>query len=166
MIVLKAILLFIVFCILAFGVMSVQYLVLREKREKISFLESFNLTGFPILTFKSGEYKVNFLLDSGANGCSIDKSVLEYIPHKKADYHQRQHYVGGETKILEVCEIVFSYKDNEYKGTFLVGDYSEHFNAIKDTTGVTIHGIIGTDFFSSYNYVLDFAEMIAYSKNK
>ena len=166
MIALKCAFVLILLVIIVGGILSVTYIVRKSKADKISFLESFHLTGFPILTFLVGEHKVNFLLDSGANGCSIDESVLEYIPHKKASYKQHQHYVGGESKLLEACELTFHYRDHEYKGDFLIGDYSEHFNAIKSSTGVTIHGIIGTDFFSSYNYVLDFAEMVAYSKKR
>ena len=41
---------------------------------------------------------------------------------------------------------------------------SDAFGHIKKDTGVTVHGIIGSLFFNEFKYVLDFDELIAYSK--
>ena len=43
---------------------------------------------------------------------------------------------------------------------------SEAFKKIKDGNGATIHGLIGNSFMQKYKYVLDFDEMVAYSKHK
>ena len=40
------------------------------------------------------------------------------------------------------------------------------FTSIKNETGVTLHGLIGNSFMQKYKYVLDFDEMVAYSKHK
>jgi hypothetical protein len=40
----------------------------------------------------------------------------------------------------------------------------EAFGHMKQDTGVTLHGIIGSKFFNKFKYVLDFDELIAYSK--
>ena len=41
----------------------------------------------------------------------------------------------------------------------------EAFGNIKKETGVTIHGILGSDFFTRYKYVLDFDKLIFYKKS-
>ena len=43
-------------------------------------------------------------------------------------------------------------------------DMSSSFDVIKRSTGVNIHGILGTAFFNKYKYILDFDKLIAYSK--
>ena len=43
-------------------------------------------------------------------------------------------------------------------------DMTAAFGSIKKETGVTIHGILGAKFFNEFKYVLDFKELIAYSK--
>jgi hypothetical protein len=45
-------------------------------------------------------------------------------------------------------------------------DISQTLIALKEEYGVTVHGLLGTGFFTKYKYILDFNEMIAYSKSK
>lgn len=136
----------------------------RNRVDKMSFLESYNLVGLPVITFEANGKKFNFILDSGATGCSIDKSVLENIETGNPIYHQEQYGLGSNFGKLPCYRLKFLYKDKEYEGDFLAGDYSSHYDMIKKEFGVTIHGIIGTDFFKKHQYVIDFAEMVAYSK--
>ena len=35
---------------------------------------------------------------------------------------------------------------------------------IESSTGITIHGLLGTDFLQKYNYVIDFDSLEVYSK--
>ena len=42
---------------------------------------------------------------------------------------------------------------NNYSEKFQVVDMSSAFNAIKQDTGVTIHGILGNSFFENYGYL-------------
>ena len=47
----------------------------------------------------------------------------------------------------------------------MISDLDKPFNNIKKESGVTIHGILGNNFFKKYKYVLDFDKLIAYSKD-
>lgn len=146
--------------------MWIKRLLKRNLPNKMSFWESYYLVGLPVITFEANGNKFNFILDSGATGCSIDKSVLKYFDVGKPIYHQEQYGLGSDLGKLPCYKLKFLYKGKEYEGEFLAGDYSNHYDMIKSEYGVTIHGIIGTDFFKKYQYVIDFAEMVAYSKNK
>ena len=57
-----------------------------------------------------------------------------------------------------------SYKDKDYEYPYVMQDMKAAFGSIKKETGVTIHGILGAKFFNEFKYVLDFKELIAYSK--
>ena len=63
-----------------------------------------------------------------------------------------------------VVEMELSYRDNVYKEEFQVVDMSAAFGAIKQESGVVLNGILGNSFFTKYRYVLDFKDLIAYSK--
>ena len=52
---------------------------------------------------------------------------------------------------------IVAYDSTEYNKDEIV-------SAIKNATGVTIHGVIGNKFMQKYKYILDFDKMIAYSK--
>ena len=136
----------------------------KKKPDKISFLQSYYLIGLPIVTFETNGHRFNFILDSGATGCSIDKSILKHIDVGEPIHYQEQYGLGSNLGKLPCYKLKFTYKDKEYEGEFLAGDYSDHYDMIKKEFGVTIHGIIGTDFFKKHQYVIDFAEMVAYSK--
>ena len=145
--------------------MWIKRLLRKSKADKMSFLEAYNLIGLPIITFEAGDKKLNFILDSGATGCSIDKSVLKYVDAGKPVHFQEQYGLfGSAPEKLPCYKLKFTYKGKEYEGRFLAGDYSDHYDMIKREFGVTVHGIIGTDFFKQHQYVIDFAEMVAYSK--
>jgi hypothetical protein len=46
----------------------------------------------------------------------------------------------------------------------MVVDLKDAFDNIKSEHGVTIYGILGSDFLSKYKYILDFKDNIAYIK--
>ena len=70
----------------------------------------------------------------------------------------------GKRRLVKACRICLSYKGGQYEYDYLISDMKDAFTNIKQTTGVTLHGILGSKFFNTYKYVLDFDKMIAYSK--
>lgn len=130
----------------------------------MSFKEAMALAELPIVTFKCKGKSVNFILDTGANNSVIHKDIakkLQLVP------------TGEKTKItgmtssvddIEVAEIELFHNNKKYKDTVQMMDLGVVLKQIKKTTGVTAHGIIGSGFFANNKYVLDFKDMIAYSK--
>lgn len=138
---------------------------LEEKvSNTMSFREALALAELPVVTFYQGDKKLNLLLDTGANISIIDKEVASTINTKKTPRVSKITGIGGSVKDVAIVDIVLQYKNNTFKDGFQVTDMSSTFSAIKNTTGVTIHGIIGNRFMQKYKYILDFNKMIAYSK--
>jgi hypothetical protein len=135
-----------------------------KKKDTISFKQAFELTELPIVTFYQGSNKFNFLLDTGSNDNIIDKNILDKVEHTVLEQSSSLYGLEGNKQKVELCEIVLSYKNHNYKYRYLVNDMSTPFGMLKQETGVTLHGIIGSKFFNEFKYVLDFAELIAYSK--
>ena len=136
----------------------------KHLKNRISFKESMDLVDLPIITFYSNNTKLNFLLDTGSDSSYINHSVLQNLKFTKTD---KKHYViGMEGSPVEsfICSIDISYKDKIFTEEFSVCDLDRAFTTVKQETGVQIHGILGSKFFKKYRYIIDFNELIAYTK--
>lgn len=138
--------------------------IFNNNSNAISFKQGFDLTELPICTFYQGEKKFNFLLDTGSNSCIIDSNVLDQIKSTVINTKTSLYGLEGTKIDVSMCKIALDYKDNTYEFEYLIKDMGEPFNNIKQDTGVTLHGILGSKFFNKFKYVLDFDELIAYSK--
>ena len=138
---------------------------LEEKvSNTMSFREALALAELPVVTFYQGDKKLNLLLDTGANISIIDKEVASTISTKETPRVSKITGIGGSVKDVAIVDIILQYKNNTFEDGFQVTDMSSTFSAIKNATGVTIHGIIGNKFMQKYKYILDFDKMIAYSR--
>jgi len=138
--------------------------IFRPRSKPISFQQGLDLTGLPVVTFCQGEKKLNFILDTGSTDNIIDSGVLENVAHSVSRKKSSVFGMEGKGNVVPICSITLSYKDDDYTYDYLVCDMASAFSKIKETNGVTVHGIIGSKFFRKFRYVLDFNELIAYSK--
>lgn len=132
--------------------------------DAMSFQNSMDLAELPVVTFRQGDKKINFLLDTGSNNCVIDSNILKSIDHKMLGVETNILGLEGNAQKTGVCTIKMSYKDKEYEYPYVIQDMSAAFDSIKKETGVTVNGMLGSKFFNEFKYVLDFDELIAYSK--
>lgn len=132
--------------------------------DAMSFQNSMDLAELPVVTFRQGDRKINFLLDTGSNNCVIDSNILKSIDHRMLDTETSIFGLEGNVQKTSVCTIKMTYKDREYEYPYVIQDMSAAFDSIKKETGVTVNGILGSRFFNEFKYVLDFDELIAYSK--
>lgn len=137
---------------------------IKTPHTKISFKESLDLTDLPIITFYIKDKKCNFLLDTGANLSVINNKVLSSITHEKTSITGNVYGLEGNRQSVEYVNVVLTYKDKDYPETVQALDMSAAFANIKKESGVTLHGILGNQFFQKYKYVIDFNELVAYSK--
>ena len=134
------------------------------KPDVMSFKAGFDLTDMPVITLYQGDKKFNFLLDTGSTDSIIDSNILKEIDYKAKNAVSNLFGMEGQTKQVKSCEITLYFGNKGYTYDYLINDMSQAFGQIKDSTGVNLHGIIGSKFFNKFKYVLDFAELIAYSK--
>lgn len=140
---------------------------IREKN-KMSFMEAFNLTEMTIVTFFNNGQKLNFLLDTGSNDAYISKSAskIEGLSYEVIPT-QGTNVTGsvGQCSCTEAIRIPLTYKDYTYNtDLFVLDTLDESFKSIKESDGVQLHGILGTLFLQKHNFVLDFDELVAYKK--
>lgn len=136
------------------------------RKNAVSFKETMDITNLPIITFKSKEAKLNFILDTGSTKSIIDQRYLENAAYEESNTLCNITGLGRKDKFVKCAVINLTHYDKNFVDEFQVLDMKEVFDSIKESTGANIHGILGTSFFEKYKYVIDFNELIAYSKNE
>ena len=137
----------------------------KELNSRMSFKESLDLVEMPIVTFYQGDKKLNFMLDTGSNLSIIDSNAVSKLDINYTKLDKKSDIIGiyGDSKVANSINIRFVYKNLEFDYDFQCMDLSEAVNSIKQD-GITIHGILGNQFFVKYKYILDFNDLVAYSK--
>lgn len=135
-----------------------------NRKDTMSFREAMDLTNLPIVTFYQGDKKFNFLLDTGATLSVINQAVLESITHTTTNKTGELYGVDGVKREVSYASINLAYKNKDYTEEFQVLDMQEAIDQVKAESGVNMVGIIGSEFFRKYKYVLDFDGLVAYSK--
>lgn len=133
------------------------------KNSKMSIKESMDLVNLPVVTFENNGNKYNFIIDTGANDSIINESCEDILVTPNKTKNTVQGITGDEQKCHTVS-IEFTYKNTTFDTIFNVVNLKELFDSIKESYGVTVHGILGTNFLDKYNYVIDFKDYIIYRK--
>lgn len=144
------------------------YRARRNDKLKISFKESMDLVDLPVVTFYNNtgktQTKLNFLLDTGANYNIINSTILPNVKYKQQEESGVVFGMEGTTKEVSYIDMQIHNRSLEYNTTFQVLDMTEAFNRVKKENGVTINGILGSKFFETYKYIIDFNKLVAYPK--
>jgi hypothetical protein len=138
----------------------------RIRREKISFYETYRLTGLPLVSFDNNGKTWNFLLDTGSMDSLIDESALEGMEYERLNYGAKLFGIEGTDKHVSFCKIKLGYKDQQFDTEFVITDLQDAFKMLKDEYNIQLHGMIGGKFFRKYKYIINFDELIAYGNKK
>ena len=134
-------------------------MILFKRKKRISFKEAIDLTGFPIITFKSKTKTFNFLIDTGSNCSVIDERVVHKIEGNKTGEKATLAGLDGIERKVEFFKAILYYEDKELIEDFQITDLSMPFGSIKKEHGVTLHGILGSTFFIKYKSLIDFNKL-------
>lgn len=132
----------------------------------VSFRQGFIPPKLPIVTFKQGDKDITFIIDSGSNQNVISKEALSLIDHEVIETKDKFTLSGLNATPTEVslCSIKFTNDGKEYEQVFLVADLNGPMEGIKTDHGLVVHGMLGSPFLEEYKVILDYDQMIAYSK--
>ena len=139
---------------------------IKKFKKRMSFKESLDLTDIPIVTFLVNGVKLNFLLDTGSSNSHINKSVLinSDLNYKNVDASTDVMGIDGKKISVDFCKLALEYKEQVFDAEFSILDLDDAFRVVKEESGVQMHGILGSDFFQKYRYILDFNDFVAYPK--
>lgn len=155
-------------CVTIFVALTITFFedIKRSNRKKISFKESLDLTELPVVTFIGKGRKLNFLIDTGANNSILNESVASKMKLECEEFDGIEtNTAGGNINLNKVTNLTIKFDDKrEYNECFLISDMDEVFSNIKSETGVLIHGILGSNFFAKYKYIIDYDSLALYVK--
>lgn len=133
----------------------------------VSFSKGFKSPNVPLATFYQGEKELIFLLDTGSEYNVTTKKTLDRIEHTILNNGDNTHTLSGVGGTEEVsnCTISFSCGKESYSVDFLVSNSIDAaVEMIRQEHGITIDGILGSLFLKEHNVVMDFNNLVAYSK--
>ncbi len=122
----------------------------------------------PIISLSNNGNVLNFLLDSGSNISHICAEYYEAIDADLLGTYEEGEIAGLGAVNTGVTMCRTTLKDtigNEYNVILSVSNQlSSVAKSIEVSTGVKVHGLLGTDFLKEYNYVINFESLEVYPK--
>lgn len=152
--------------VVVIGIISNAFMDIRNKKpiDKMSFKETMDLCNLPLITFINNGIKLNFLLDTGASLSIIDSNALEGLDYAKLDKVGDIYGMEGTRQDTSFIKMSLNYRGKTYEDEFQVMDMGVPFGNLKADYGVNLHGVLSSTFFQKYQYIIDFEELVAYSK--
>lgn len=139
----------------------------NRNNHNISFDTSLKLTNMPIVCFKHGRRKINFLIDTGSDFSYIDESIVKHLKIKKK--------VGTDGNVITASgylktsgNIIIDLVHNKHKveGEFTVGDIKDAMDSAF-APEIIVRGILGSIFLKKYKYIIDYNKNeLKYKKRK
>lgn len=140
-------LLLIVILVLIYGIIS-----LHIHQETVSFEESYNKVGLPVIDLYNDNYKINFLVDTGSDANFIDENILKYVHYTDASESRGVLCASGTTEAKAVY-ITLNDRENLIVEKFFVINMS----SMNNEHNMDINGILGSKFCSDAKFVIDYS---------
>ncbi len=132
----------------------------------ISFSQGFTSPNIPIASFTQGDKQLYFIIDTGSDKNLINSSALADLEYEEHELPNKQLITGvGGTKEVSACKINFEGGKVNYSTVFLVADLDAPFEMIREAHGIQLHGMLGSIFLKENNLIIDFNNLMLYSKN-
>lgn len=138
------------------------YTLYTKSKDVMSFKQSMELCDMPIVTFYIGDRKLNFVLDTGCVQSMLDADIIN-------KYKLNVSYIGknfevwganGKCSTDKMGVLGLYYNNKKFEETFVCSSTIKHtFSWLKQNKGVTVHGLLGSNFFNTYKYILDFNKL-------
>lgn len=126
----------------------------------ISIRKALDLTQVPVVKFYDGDMELNFILDSGSSHSHICGSTSRLLNGRPIKVDYTYVTATGSDSNSEMIETVLSYKGRNFPVSLLINnDLDAAFEGIEAEEGVTVDGILGTDFLRKYKCIIDFEEL-------
>lgn len=145
---------------------KIKWYVVNYFKYKVSipFKSTLDLTGMPIITFKNGNTKLNFALDTGSTSSQINSSVLPLIEYKECNRVMNTIGIEGNEFTIKSCTIKLKYNNIEFVDDFFIYNSDKAFDYLKKDSSIQLHGLIGSSFLRKYGYILDYGTLTAVIK--
>ena len=126
------------------------------EKELIKFEET--QTSIPFIKVKHNNISFNLVIDTGCTTSCIDKEVLDLLVHNVTNQATDGiiYADGSSDDKVQIVEIPITIGDQEYVEQFNAVNFRAMSQQVKDTFGITIRGLLGSEFLYKHSLILDF----------
>lgn len=125
----------------------------------------FSKSGIPIIEVKINKNSYKFMLDSGANVNILDKRVFDTLENIETSESSGLTTANGDITGNNIkAKIQFKQKQKKFIEDFEIFDMSGPFDSIESRDGVKINGILGSNFFKTHCWTIDFENLVVWIK--
>lgn len=138
-----------------------------SKKAGFSLKEIMTDVGIPIVTLKNGEKEFNFILDTGSDISHIDSNVKDSLSDTEEVEGDNPTVITANGSVEgnnNWIRVPLNYKKQSFVEDFMPLDLHDSFEVLREDTGIQLHGILGGTFLRKYRYVLDYVDLVAYTK--
>ena len=126
------------------------------EKELIKFEET--QTSIPFIKVKHNNISFNLVIDTGCTTSCIDKEVLDLLVHNVTNQATDGiiYADGSSDDKVQIVEIPITIGNQEYVEQFNAVNFRAMSQQVKDTFGITIRGLLGSEFLYKHSLILDF----------
>jgi len=136
---------------------------------ELSFKEFYDITKLPLVVIEIAEKPFIFLLDSGSNMSILTKDILSEIKGHYRSKSNKKMTMAGSVGSPEECNIQRVKLEFDIDGIKMTETMHVQnipaFDVIREETGTSIQGVLGSDFLSKYHVIIDFKNFIISLEN-
>lgn len=130
----------------------------EEYNKGIPFDKSYKEVGIPVITLTNNGKQFNFLVDTGANYCIINESHLTEFEYKELKGEGTIFGMEGNVQKTNFVQASLYYEKDEFVANFQVLDISGALDRINKQYGITVHGVLGSEFLEENRSKINFIE--------
>ena len=126
------------------------------EKELIKFEDS--KTSIPFIKVKHNNITFNLVIDTGCTVSCIDENILDLLLYKTTNNYTDGliSAEGCNDNKVPIVEMPITIGDQDYIEQFNVVDFKAMAQQVKDSFGLTIRGLLGSEFLYKHSLILDF----------
>lgn len=162
MLIVKFILILTAVCIVAILINGIESYY-NSRKILISFKESIDALGVPVIAFINNGYKLHLLVDTGSDASYIRKEVLDFLDVKSSNMIGAPIMTaGGEISSNGVVTLDIHYDKLSFNNDFEISEVPYLWDEATKDLNIKIDGILGSLFLKKYGYQIDFHKSVVY----
>ena len=131
------------------------FILKRIPKKEVYEFQDWEKTDMPYITINVQDNKLNMIADSAASVCIIQKEALKRLHYIDSSRKVNLTALDDEGVTSNVVSIPFNVNGKEINIDFVVYD-SDNIAGFSQKHGVTIHGLLGVEFFRKTKGNVDF----------
>lgn len=126
------------------------------EKELIKFEET--STSIPFIKVKHNNISFNLVIDTGCTTSCVDKEILDLLVHNVTNQATDGiiYANGGNDDKVQIVEIPITIGDQNYVEEFNAINFRAMSQQVKDCFGITVRGLLGSEFLYKHSLILDF----------